>query len=769
MEGSDSVDTSRRRRTRLIDRRASRVGRPVIAALFAVVLATSLLAPTIAAAGPGASDEPSPTTEPSLTPDVLPSAEPAPSVDVSPPFESSPSLDPSPVVEPPPTDRPATKGKPTDAQAAPAATPTPTTVSFGSASHVGTKGYQQSFYVAVEPAPDGGTVDLLDGGTIIDSTGVPSGYGLFQWTPTTVGTHQLTLSYSGTPSFAPSVSPQWYVDVAKAPPTSVDIVASANPVQRNADVTFTATVVPNPGPGSIEFAVPDGVLATVALDDGGQAQYTTSFATAGIGQIEATFTGNAEWTAKESGWYPEQVTGDTVQIVLTVPSNPMLPGDVTVTATVTPNPGGGSVRFDAPYPVPDTIVPLDGAGQAVLDLGTYGPTYISVGAEFLGTEIYGTATTGLIVNVWGTTAVSLVANRSTATVGELPVILTATVTSASGPADQNVTFLDDVGGVVVVLGPVSVDPYYAKATFSSSALRVGVHSIRAHYEPGAAAGAFDSLSDPITVTVAADTAVHTTFAPSLATFYPYKDLFRDMVALRGVLDERATVTMKIYSSTGSLKRTLSLGTKGPGAYAANWNGRTATGTAVAAGKYKVVASFKDARGNTRKFVAYTTVSWRRVVWKSVTVLKNADVGTYYVAGGGAIYYSPDYAHGRILDTGDMIRDCVGCAWAGGKFVIAVASTALDYRSMYLEIRGHGFSDRDHTGEMSIVNPKTLALELSMPPGMYDEVGTTWGTPLTKAYISSTHRITAWVTMTQAWGDAYDLRYLRLTYKYAVWA
>jgi hypothetical protein len=102
-------------------------------------------------------------------------------------------------------------------------------------------------------------------------------------------------------------------------------------------------------------------------------------------------------------------------------------------------------------------------------------------------------------------------------------------------------------------------------------------------------------------------------------------------------------------------------------------------------------------------------------------------------------------------------------------VFGLASTALDYRSMYLEIRGHGFSDRDHTGEMSVVNPKTLALELTMGAPLFDESGVTWGTVVSKAYVSSTHRMTAWVTMTQAWGDAYDLRYLKLTYKYAVWA
>jgi hypothetical protein len=43
-----------------------------------------------------------------------------------------------------------------------------------------------------------------------------------------------------------------------------------------------------------------------------------------------------------------------------------------------------------------------------------------------------------------------------------------------------------------------------------------------------------------------------------------------------------------------------------------------------------------------------------------------------------------------------------------------------------------------------------------------------GIPFTSKYVSSTDRVAAWVWMTQAWGDAYDLYYLRLTYQYAVW-
>jgi hypothetical protein len=145
--------------------------------------------------------------------------------------------------------------------------------------------------------------------------------------------------------------------------------------------------------------------------------------------------------------------------------------------------------------------------------------------------------------------------------------------------------------------------------------------------------------------------------------------------------------VKVYSGTGSLKRTWSLGWKPAGKYAVPWNGRTAAGTALPAGKYRVVASFKDARSNVRSITGYTTISWRKAVWKSVTLVKDGDAGLYAIADGGAVYYSGDYAHGVILDSGGMIRDCVGCGWAAGKFVFTVKSTSvLDYRYLYVEVR-----------------------------------------------------------------------------------
>lgn len=166
-----------------------------------------------------------------------------------------------------------------------------------------------------------------------------------------------------------------------------------------------------------------------------------------------------------------------------------------------------------------------------------------------------------------------------------------------------------------------------------------------------------------------------------------------------------------------------------------------------------------------------TVSWRKAVWKSVDVRVSGDDGTYFVDGGalGKLYKSVDTVHGIILDSGLMIRDCTACGWVGSRFRFTAKSGALAYRSLYLQTSGHGFSDREHTGKASILDPLTQEFAETNPLPEYVQPGVTYGVPFSSNRISSTRRIEAWIWMTQAWGDAFDLHYLRLTYQYAVWA
>jgi hypothetical protein len=653
-----------------------------------------------------------------------------------------------------------------------AADPTPTDAWFDSIPELWIVNQQAFVRVKVSPAPDGGSVDLkIDGTTYETKASGPFGVTDFFWTPDTSKTYTLQAFYSGTASFAASQTAPTPVQVGPPPPSNVAFDVSATTLVRNEEVDFTATVTPNPGPGNIEWRLWDGeVLATTAVDVNGTATWSTSFDTPGEVWVRAKWDGNDAYGPRYSDRQVLTVLADTLGLSVSVPGTPLPPGEVAASVTLAPNPGSGVLEWKTCQDCLENEVAVDPDGTTSIDLGTYSTVsdYYQLFVRYPAQGDWAEATGQTQFAIWNATATTLATDRTTAYVGELPVKLIAAVGLDVTPAQGDITFLDDVGGGVVELGPVSIDPYTFQATFSSNSLRIGTHTIRARYS-----GQYQylgSTSAPVTVVVGADSAVHATFSSSLAKFYPAKDGYKDTVKLGGTLSERASVTIKVFNSAGTLRRTWSLGWRNPGAYSATWNGRTASGSSLPAGTYTVKAYFKDSLGHTRTLVAKTAISWRQVVWKSVAVLKYAQAGSYYVGEfGGAIYYSPDYPKGRILDSGEMIRDCVDCGFAAGHLVFTVVSTdALAYRKLYIEIKGHGFSDREHPGSHGLIDPRTGHLALINANYEFDDPDVHWGIPFTSAYISSTHHIDAWIWMTQAWGDAYDLNWMRLTYQYAVW-
>src|SRR5262249_31921246 len=150
-----------------------------------------------------------------------------------------------------------------------------------------------------------------------------------------------------------------------------------------------------------------------------------------------------------------------------------------------PNPGTGDLKWrTCEYGCSETTVPVDPDGTTSIDLGSHmvGDYTIFVRYPAQGQWKEASGTTSF--SVWNTTSTSLVTDRATAYVGELPVTLNATVGGIDPSlwGQGTVTFLDDVGGNVVELGPVTINQYTFQAAFSSSNLRIGTHSIRARYD-----------------------------------------------------------------------------------------------------------------------------------------------------------------------------------------------------------------------------------------------------------------------------------------------
>ncbi len=234
---------------------------------------------------------------------------------------------------------------------------------------------------------------------------------------------------------------------------------------------------------------------------------------------------------------------------------------------------------------------------------------------------------------------------------------TSTVPQLSGPHDVSGTFaqkgdvvtvtakVDDAGttGNVSVAGNVTiqVDGVAKGSTTANGELQlstaswtIGSHTVRAVYAGDGTdhAGSNGSVSINIVANVVEASGVGVQYA----TFYPYKDGYRDTVAIRGKRNEPISVTIRIYSPTGSKVRTYAIA-MAAGVYSVAWNGRNTAGTALAAGKYKVVQTLRDALGSTRVVTSYTTLSKKRLYTQTTYVTK---LGSAYSAkgadGGGSV-------------------------------------------------------------------------------------------------------------------------------------
>ena len=157
-----------------------------------------------------------------------------------------------------------------------------------------------------------------------------------------------------------------------------------------------------------------------------------------------------------------------------------------------------------------------------------------------------------------------------------------------------------------------------QVTFDAQTFSVGTHQISAEYEGNDVLAA---STGSLTLAISADVVDVTGVGVEYATFYPYKDDYRDTVAIRGTRQEPANVAISIYNADGQRVRTASVGL-GDGAWSWAWNGRKSDGTSLAGGKYKVVQMITDAAGTKKSVTTYTTLSKKRLVTKTATFTKD---------------------------------------------------------------------------------------------------------------------------------------------------
>ena len=362
------------------------------------------------------------------------------------------------------------------------------TLTSSSAANTSTYGNPITFTATVTAGATG-AVTFMDGSTTLGTGTISNGTATFTTSALGGGSHGITVVYSGDANYAVSTSSVLTQTVNKAGTTTTGLTSSLNSSTFGTSVTFTVTVTAG-ATGGVTFKDGSTTLGTGAISNG-TAIFSTSALGAGSHGISADYGGDSNFNGSTSSVLTQTVTKATSATNgLSSNLNPSTYGtSVTFTATVTAG-ATGTVTFKEGTTTLGTGTL--GNGTATLSLSTLAVGNHSITAVYAGDTNFTGSTSGAFtqtVKQSGSTTSALSSSLNPSTYGT-SVTFTATVTAG---ATGTVTFKD--GSTTLGTGTIS----NGTATFSTSALDAGSHSITAVY--GGDANFTGSTSGSFTQTV----------------------------------------------------------------------------------------------------------------------------------------------------------------------------------------------------------------------------------------------------------------------------
>ena len=452
-----------------------------------------------------------------------------------------------------------------------------------------------------------GTVNFFDGGTQIGSGTIATVGGQQVATYTTAslasGPHTITAAYPGATGYTGSTSPPITQTVASAGTTISFTFTPAGPVFGDT-VTFSAAVSSASGAptGTVNFFADGALIGSGGLSTVGGQQVAT-FATAslavGTHTVQAKYAGAGGFAAVDSA--PQSVTVARVPTTVTLGSSntaTLVYQPVTFTATVGAASGTptGTVTFldNGTSIGTGSLATIGGQQVATFTTSSLAAGSHPITARFEQSGNFAESTSSVVTQQvsGGLTTVSVVSTLPTALFTQ-PVTFTATLSSPAATPTGTVNFLD--GSTVLGTGTVATVGGQQVATFTTSALTIGTHTITASYPgAGAAPAGFGVLTQTVTP-------VPTTAALTAA---PATSFLGRPVTLTATVGVPAGVT----ASPGGLV-TFRVGASVLGSAPVSGGAATVVTSALPAGTNTVTATYEgDAATLTSAATAVVTVS-----------------------------------------------------------------------------------------------------------------------------------------------------------------
>jgi large repetitive protein len=268
-------------------------------------------------------------------------------------------------------------------------------------------------------------------------------------------------------------------------PTTISLTSSANPATLGAAVTFTAVVSNSvtPAPtGAVKFLDGTTQIGTGTLTASAVATFPTATLTSGSHTITAVYSGDPLNAAATSAALTETVKQPTTTALTGNPNPSMAAAAVTFTATVagpagsTVIPTGTVVFFDGATTLgPGT---LNASGVATITLSTLSAGQHNITANYGGdTPDLASQSTVLVETVAKAPTTTVLATSNATVYAGSSVTFTAVASRADGVIPTG-TFSFQNGPTAI--GTANLDAT-GTATFATTALAVGIHSITAVY------------------------------------------------------------------------------------------------------------------------------------------------------------------------------------------------------------------------------------------------------------------------------------------------
>src|SRR5579859_7748274 len=383
--------------------------------------------------------------------------------------------------------------------------PEPSSVGVASSTQPSVFGQPVNFTATVTSSNFGtpsGTVTFTDGATTLGTATLDNnGQAVFLISTLTLGSHSISVSYSGDANFTGSNSSVFTQTVNQATSSSaVTLTGGTNPSSFGQPLTFTATVTPQftgIPTGTITF-LDKGVTILgppVTLDGSAQASLTISSLAVGTHSITVVYSGDKNFSSTSvSPALPQIVKAvSNTNIALTSGADPSTAGNsLTFTATVgpqTPSVPTGTVTFMDNYMNNNTAlasnVALDNSGHASVTTSSLAAGVHNITVIYSGDNTFAASTSFALTQV-----VMAAGNPSNTTLtvnngSTVPIFFGfAKGVPQSANFVINVTGSNDGDSVVLLEGNQQLGPVLTltggQASWNSQ-LRAGVHNVQAVY------------------------------------------------------------------------------------------------------------------------------------------------------------------------------------------------------------------------------------------------------------------------------------------------